>query len=171
MHSNFLVLNEQLVKVSCITGNIKPAFIALASVQKQVFRIYKSQNDQTEESLLSYLQLTHLSIYSLCVKVLFVHVLSRNNNRTRVCWSPIDRRPFHASLQIDGELLYQPKPKTSQPSQPHIAYTSTLSNMQKQSIEQSRLLSLLLHPLLHVKSTKVTLRCHSKQRREGMVYN
>ena len=31
MHSNFLVLNEQLVKVSCTIGNIKPAIIALAS--------------------------------------------------------------------------------------------------------------------------------------------
>jgi hypothetical protein len=87
-----------------------------SSIQKQLFRIYKSQNEQTEQSLLSYLQLTHLSIYSLCVQVLLVHVLSRNNNRTRVCWSPIYRRPFHASLKVDGELLYQPKPQTSQPS-------------------------------------------------------
>ena len=35
----------------------------------------------------------------------------------------------------------------------------------------SSLLSLLLHPLLLVKSTEVTLRCHSKQRREGIVHN
>jgi hypothetical protein len=77
---------------------------------------FTSSNEQIEQSLLSYLQLAHLSIYSLYVQVLFVHVLSRNNNRIRVSRSPIDRRPIHASLKIDGELLYQPKPQTSQPS-------------------------------------------------------